>query len=81
MKRLSTSFQSASAAGMNYFDTLLVEPMAKAHGVPLDAARMRLAMREPDYLVAYMLVAPRHAGRHAAGAQGRSGARTRSRGA
>ena len=55
VKRLSTSFQSASAAGVNYFDTLLVEPMAKSYGVSLDAARTRLAMNEPDYLVAYML--------------------------
>jgi hypothetical protein len=55
VKRLSTSFQSASAAGVHYFDTLLVEPLAKSHGVPLDTARMRVAMNEPDYLVAYML--------------------------
>jgi hypothetical protein len=55
VRRLSTSFQSASAAGVNYFDTLLLEPMARSLGVPLDAARTRLAMSEPDYLVAYML--------------------------
>jgi hypothetical protein len=55
VKRLSTSFQSAATAGVSYLDTLLVEPMAKAHGVPLDAARVRLALNEPDYLVAYML--------------------------
>jgi hypothetical protein len=55
VKRLSTSFQSAAAAGVNYFDTLLIEPMAKSFGIPMDAARMRLAMTEPDYLVAYML--------------------------
>lgn len=55
VKRLSTSFQSASAAGVNYFDTLLLEPLAKNYGVSIDAARMRLAMNEPDYLVAYML--------------------------
>ena len=55
VQRLSTSFQSASAAGVNYFDTLLVEPLAKSYGVPLDAARTRLAMNEPNYLVAYML--------------------------
>jgi uncharacterized protein len=55
VKRLSTSFQSASAAGINYFDTLLIEPMAKSYGMPPDAVRSRLAMNEPDYLVAYML--------------------------
>lgn len=53
--RLSTSFQSAATAGVQYFDTLLVEPMAKSAGVPMDAARMRVALREPDYLVAYVL--------------------------
>jgi hypothetical protein len=55
VKRLATSFQSAAAAGMSYFDTLLVEPMAQSQGVSPDAARAQLAMTEPDYLVAYML--------------------------
>jgi len=55
VKRLATSFQAAAAAGVTYFDTLLVEPLAQSGGVPLDAARGRLAMTEPDYLVAYML--------------------------
>lgn len=55
IKRLSTSFQSAGAAGVNYFETLLVEPAAKQFGLTLDQARMRIAMSEPNYLVAYML--------------------------
>jgi hypothetical protein len=55
VKRLATSFQAAAAAGVTYFDTLLVEPLAKSRGVALDAARGQLAMTEPDYLVAYML--------------------------
>jgi hypothetical protein len=51
VKRLSTSFASAGAAGVNYFETLLVEPLAKSGGVPIDSARNRVAMVEPDYLV------------------------------
>ncbi|HLL23104.1 MAG TPA: S16 family serine protease, partial [Kofleriaceae bacterium] len=55
VKRLSTSFASAGVAGVNYFETLLVEPMAKNGGVPIDSARNRVSMIEPDYLTAYML--------------------------
>ncbi|MDQ3367615.1 MAG: hypothetical protein M3680_19510 [Myxococcota bacterium] len=55
VRRLSTSFQSAAAAGVNYFDTLLVEPLAKSSGMPMDSARNRIAMAEPDYLTAFML--------------------------
>lgn len=55
VKRLSTSFASAGAAGVNYFETLLVEPLAKNGGVPMDSARNRVAMVEPDYLTAFML--------------------------
>ncbi|HEX5060107.1 MAG TPA: S16 family serine protease, partial [Kofleriaceae bacterium] len=52
--RLATSFQSAGAAGMNYFDTLLVEPFAQSEHIPVDDARTRVAILEPDYLVAIM---------------------------
>ena len=55
VKRMSTSFQSAGVAGINYFDTLLVEPLAKEANMSVDEARMRVSQREPDYLVAYML--------------------------
>ncbi|MGE0871582.1 MAG: S16 family serine protease [Kofleriaceae bacterium] len=55
VKRLSTSLQSASVAGIHYFDTLLVEPYAKANQVSVEEARMRVALREPHYLVAYMM--------------------------
>jgi len=55
IRRMATSFQSAGAAGVNYFETLLVEPAAKQLGVPLDQARTQVALREPEYLVAYML--------------------------
>lgn len=54
VKRLSTSFQSASAAAVNYFDTLIIEPAARSGG-SVDMARSRFAMSEPDYLVAYLL--------------------------
>jgi hypothetical protein len=52
VQRLSTSFQSASVAGINYFDVLLVEPLAQQAGLSQDAARERIALAEPDYLVA-----------------------------
>ncbi len=55
IKRMSTSFQSAGAAGVNYFETLLVEPAAKQFGMTMDQARVRIAMSEPNYLVSYML--------------------------
>src|SRR5262249_32118895 len=34
--RMSTSFQSAGAAGLNYFDQLLVEPLAKQYDMTAD---------------------------------------------
>ncbi|MDX2091754.1 MAG: hypothetical protein SFX73_28090 [Kofleriaceae bacterium] len=55
IKRMSTSFQSAGAAGVNYFETLLVEPAAKAAGLTMDQARTQVALREPEYLVSFML--------------------------
>jgi hypothetical protein len=52
--RLSTSFQSASAAAITYFDSLLVTPLAKEANLSEDAAKERVAMVEPDYMVAIM---------------------------
>ena len=54
VKRMSTSFQSAAAAGINYFDQLLITPMAQSSGMTEDQARQQVAFYEPDYLVAYM---------------------------
>jgi len=54
VRRMSTSFESAASAGLNYFDTLLVEPAAKQYNVTEDEARERIAVAEPDYLVAFM---------------------------
>ena len=82
VQRLSTSFQSAGAAGLNYFDTLLVEPFAaEREAQRRRRARTRVAILEPDYLVA--LMADEAAARRGPpeGAQARRGARTRCRGA
>ena len=54
VQRMSTSFQSAAVAGLNYFDTLLVEPLATSEKISEDDARQRIAIAEPDYLVAYL---------------------------
>jgi hypothetical protein len=54
VRRMATSFQSASAAALNYFDTLLVEPLAQSAKISADEARERVAFAEPDYLVAWM---------------------------
>jgi hypothetical protein len=55
VKRMTLSLASAAAAGINYFETLLVAPLAEQAGISLDDARNRLAMREPNYLVAFIL--------------------------
>jgi hypothetical protein len=47
VKRMTTSYQSASAAGITYFETLL--------SITDDSTRNIAAMREPNYLVAYVL--------------------------
>lgn len=53
VKRMATSFQSAGAAGLTYFDALLVQPYAEQAKISEDDARGQVAMREPDYLVAF----------------------------
>lgn len=54
VKRLSTSFSSAGAAGINYFDTLLVQPFAHSAKISEEEAQLRIKIAEPDYLVAVM---------------------------
>ena len=54
VRRMATSFQSAGAAGINYFDVLLVQPYAQSAKISEDEARQRIAVFEPDYLVALM---------------------------
>ncbi|MGE5181398.1 MAG: hypothetical protein ACM31C_05030 [Acidobacteriota bacterium] len=54
VRRVASSFQAAAAAGLDYLDALLVEPLAKRASLPVDDARQRLGSREPDYLVTWM---------------------------
>jgi len=53
VKRMATSFLSAGAAGLMYFDQLLIIPYAQAAKIPEDDAREQVALKEPDYLVAF----------------------------
>jgi len=55
VRRAATSFSSASAAGVNYFDTLLVEPLAQGAHVSQEEAKNRIAFMEPTYLVSLLL--------------------------
>ncbi len=55
VKRMTTSYSSAAAAGINYFDTMVTNPLAEQAGLSVDEARQRLATREPNYLVAFVL--------------------------
>jgi hypothetical protein len=55
VRRMATSYQSAAAAGVNYFDTLLVQQLADANHVSLDDARKLVMLAMPEYLVAFML--------------------------
>lgn len=52
VRRLATSYRSAAASNLAYVDALIVAELAKALGLPLDAAKTRFASREPGYLVA-----------------------------
>jgi len=55
VKRMATSFQSASAAAVTYFDSMVIEELAKGASIPVDDARNRFSAIEPDYLVAYLM--------------------------
>ena len=48
-------FQAAAAAGAADLDALIVEPAARSEGVPPDTVRVRLALSEPDTVVAHVL--------------------------
>ncbi|MCE9575174.1 MAG: hypothetical protein K8W52_18625 [Deltaproteobacteria bacterium] len=54
VRRLAKSYQSASAANLNYFETLFVKELAEHFKVPFEQAQTKFAMFEPDYLVATM---------------------------
>ncbi|CAN5608235.1 hypothetical protein BH11MYX1_BH11MYX1_07750 [soil metagenome] len=54
--RMATSFQSAAAAGVTYFDTIVLEEISKAVGLSLEQTRQRFEAVEPDYLIAQTMV-------------------------
>lgn len=55
VRRLTTAFRAASAAGVRYVDALVVEPLAARSGLTVDDARVRVAATEPKYVIAYAL--------------------------
>ena len=55
VRRLSTSYASASAAGINYFETLIVQDAARAQNLTFEEASRQFALKEPEYLVAFQL--------------------------
>jgi uncharacterized protein len=55
VRRMATSFSSASAAGVTYFDTMVIDELSKSAGITADDARNRFSVVEPDYLAAYMM--------------------------
>jgi uncharacterized protein len=55
VQRMATSFSSASAAGVTYFDTMVLDELSKGAGITADEARNRFSVVEPDYLAAYMM--------------------------
>jgi len=55
LTRLAAGFGAASAAGLRYVDSLVVEPLARSAGIAVEMARRRVAAVEPDYLIAATL--------------------------
>ncbi|MEO6771810.1 MAG: S16 family serine protease [Kofleriaceae bacterium] len=55
VKRMATSFESAAAAGVSYFDTMVIDELAKSANLSVDDARNRFSSIEPDYLVAFLM--------------------------
>ena len=54
--RMATSFQSAAAAGVTYFDTIVLDEISKSVGFSLEQTRQRFEVVEPDYLIAQSMV-------------------------
>jgi hypothetical protein len=54
VQRMATSFSWTGAAALDYVDALLVDPLAASAKLTEDDARRRVAVGEPDYLVAFM---------------------------
>jgi hypothetical protein len=55
VRRLATSYASASAAGINYFETLIVQDAARAQNLTFEEASRQFALKEPEYLIAFQL--------------------------
>jgi uncharacterized protein len=53
-RRLATSFSSAAAANLAYFESLLVAEIARIRNSSDEEAKLLLMSREPDYLTAVM---------------------------
>lgn len=53
--RMSTSFQSAATAGVSYFDSMVIDELAKSAGLSVDDARNRFGQVETDYTIAYAM--------------------------
>jgi len=53
--RLAISYRAAATAGVEYLDSLLVEPLSRSASLTIEEARLRVGAAEPDYLVAYAL--------------------------
>lgn len=54
--RAAASYHAAATAEIDRIEALLVEPLARKAGIPVDAARRQVAALEPDYLLAAQLV-------------------------
>lgn len=52
LARMAAMFEAEAAAARRAVDARLVEPLARSAGIPVDAARRRVASVEPDYLIA-----------------------------
>jgi len=55
LARPGATFEAEAAAARRAVDALLVEPLARGAGIPVDEARRRVASVEPDYLLAEAL--------------------------
>ncbi|HTM22087.1 MAG TPA: hypothetical protein VL172_16310, partial [Kofleriaceae bacterium] len=52
--RLATSYSSAAAANLAYYESLFVKDTAEQYSVPEDKAKLLLMQKNPDYLTAFM---------------------------
>lgn len=52
--RFSASYESAAAANLSYYESLIVKDAANSLGIPDDRAKIVLMQQNPDYLIAFM---------------------------